>query len=136
GLIHRRAFLAWSIAAPGILAVAGCNEGGSSIGQLVAVWGRRGISDGRLQKPRAMAIDARDLLYIVDMTARIQVFTTDGQFVRGWQTPVHENGRPTGISIDRHGNVMVADTHYFRLLVYTPEGELKETLGSEGHAPG
>src|SRR4029078_8073417 len=97
----------------------------------------KGISDGRLQKPRAMTIDANDLLYIVDMTARIQVFTADGEFVRVWQTPTHTNGRPTGLSIDRQGNVLVPDTHYFRVLVYSPQGELLETLGGTfGNKPG
>jgi DNA-binding beta-propeller fold protein YncE len=84
-----------------------------------------------------MTIDADDLIYIVDITARIQVFTTAGEFVRGWQTPVHVNGRPTGLSIDRHGNLLVADTHYFRVLTYSPEGQLLATLGGTlGHAPG
>lgn len=101
------------------------------------VWGRRGISDGRLQKPRALAIDREDHLYIVDMTARIQVFTPDGEFLRKWQTPVHTNGRPTGISIARDGRVLVADTHYFRVLIYSPLGELLQTIGGEkGEGPG
>jgi DNA-binding beta-propeller fold protein YncE len=119
-----------------VLAV-GCGEAGNSIGKLDLVWGRRGISDGRLQKPRAMTIDQQDQLYIVDMTARVQVFTTDGKFVRSWQTPVHTNGRPTGINIDRDGRVLVADTHYFRVLVYSPVGELLQQIGgTEGHGPG
>jgi len=119
------------------LLVAGCGEAGNSIGKLDLVWGRRGISDGRLQKPRAMAIDEQDRLYIVDMTARVQVFTTDGEFLRSWQTPVHTNGRPTGIAIDRSGRVLVADTHYFRVLVYSPVGELLQQIGgTEGHGPG
>jgi sugar lactone lactonase YvrE len=84
-----------------------------------------------------MAIDADDLIYIVDITARIQVFTTAGEFVRGWQTPVHANGRPTGLSIDHRGNLLVADTHYFRVLTYSPQGELLETFGGTlGHGPG
>ena len=70
------------------------------------IWGRFGYSDGRFNKPRAIAIDAKDQLYIVDMTARIQVFDTDGNFVRKWQTPASENGRPTGLSIDRQGRIM------------------------------
>ena len=119
------------------LSAAGCGESGSSIGKLDLVWGRRGISDGRLQKPRAMAIDDADNLYIVDMTARIQVFTADGEFIRSWQTPVHENGRPTGLSIDRQGRVLVADTHYFRVLIYSRVGELLEQIGgTEGPGPG
>ncbi|MGD9719596.1 MAG: NHL repeat-containing protein [Pirellulales bacterium] len=124
------------MSAPAIATLAGCDSGGS-IGSLDRVWGHRGISAGRLQKPRAMAIDHDDLIYVVDMTARIQVFTADGEFVRGWQTPVHVNGRPTGISIDRRGNVLVPDTHYSRVLVYTPTGTLLETVGGTwGSAPG
>ena len=108
-------------------------------GKALQTWGRRGISPGRLQKPRAMAIDANNNIYVVDMTARIQVFDRHGRYLRGWQTPASENGRPTGLSFDRGGNLMVADTHYYRILFYTPAGELLEdrTLGGVmGHAPG
>ena len=84
-----------------------------------------------------MTIDRQDQIYIVDITARIQVFTTHGQFVRGWQTPIHEAGRPTGMSIDNHGNLHIADTHYFRVLTYSPTGELLDTLGGTlGHGHG
>ena len=120
-----------------LFAAAGCVDDPLSTGQLDTVWGRRGISDGRFQKPRAMAIDDEGTVYIVDMTARIQAFDSEGNFLRSWQTPAHENGRPTGISVDRRGRVLVADTHYYRVLVYSPEGQLLETLGGkEGHAPG
>ncbi len=120
-----------------LIACGGCERDGSSIGALDTVWGRRGISDGRFQKPRSMAIDGQDRLYIVDMTARIQAFDTDGNFVHSWQTPAHTNGRPTGLSTDRDGNVLVADTHYYRVLVYSPAGQLLRTLGSgQGHGPG
>lgn len=118
-------------------AASGCDDDRSSIGKLEKVWGRKGISDGRLQKPRAMAIDALDQLYIVDMTARIQVFSPEGEFIRSWRTPEHKNGRPTGLSFDRQGRLLVADTHYFRVLVYSPEGQLLSTLGGvQGHGPG
>jgi sugar lactone lactonase YvrE len=102
-------------------------------------WGERGVGPGLFQKPRALAIDANDQLYIVDMTARIQVFTRDGEYLRSWQTPASENGRPTGLSFARDGNLLVADTHYFRMLVYTPEGKLLDdrTIGGEsGSLPG
>ena len=116
---------------------AGCDQDATSNGHFEAAWGSRGISDGRLQKPRAMAIDRQDRLYIVDMTARIQVFSTDGRFLHGWQTPAHELGKPTGLSIDRNGNVWVADTHYYRVLVYSPEGKLLRTIGGvKGNGPG
>ena len=122
-----------------LLLSAGCISGSPFHSTPQLVFGRRGLGDGELQKPRAVAIDADDRLYVVDMTARIQVFTNDGQFVRSWQTPEFKNGRPTGLSIDRDGSLIVADTHYFRVLFYTPEGELlaDRTIGGTcGHGPG
>lgn len=103
------------------------------------VWGKRGISSGRFQKPRAIAIDAADQLYIVDMTARIQVFDADGNFLRGWHSPESTNGRPSGLTIDRRGRLLVADTHYYQMLVYDNEGTLVPDAkigGTMGHGPG
>jgi DNA-binding beta-propeller fold protein YncE len=127
----------WAVFAVLLAAVCGCDGNRASIGHLKAVWGRRGISDGRFQKPRAMAIDDKDRIYIVDMTARIQVFDTEGQFLHKWQTPDHKVGKPTGMSIGPDGNVWIADTHYYRVLVYTPEGKLLKTIGGrKGDKPG
>ncbi|NIP86226.1 MAG: hypothetical protein GTO03_11930 [Planctomycetales bacterium] len=121
-------------------AIVGCQEAASPAGPRPQVWGRRGTADGRLQKPRAMAVDAADRVYIVDMSARIQVFDVDGHLRRGpWQMPAFANGKPTGISIDRDGNLAVADTHYYRVLFFSPRGELLEqkTLGgTAGPGPG
>ncbi|MGE0607525.1 MAG: NHL repeat-containing protein [Pirellulales bacterium] len=122
--------------AAAVALLAGCDEP-SDAGRVKLVWGQQGISDGRLQKPRAMAIDGQDHLYIVDMTAHIQVFDTEGHFIRGWYTPTHDNGRPTGISIGRDGRVLVPDTHYFRVLIYSPAGDLLQTVGgTNGTGPG
>ena len=113
--------------------------GGVADGKPITTFSEQGITPGRLQKPRAMAVDGDNNVYIVDMTARIQVFDRKGRFLRSWQTPESKNGRPTGLSIDRDGNLMVADTHYYRVLTYTPKGELlaEKTLGGTlGHAPG
>jgi sugar lactone lactonase YvrE len=103
------------------------------------VWGERGLSKGRLLKPRAVTIDTEDHLYIVDMTGRIQVFTTDGEYLRGWTTPDSTNGKPSGLAMANDGNLLVADTHYFRMLVYTLEGKLLDdrTIGGvNGHGHG
>ena len=103
------------------------------------IYGSRGVTDGKFFKPRAVTIDKDDHLYIVDMTARIQVFDRDGKFLRSWQTPDSTNGRPSGLSFDRQGRLRVADTHYFRVLAYTPEGKLLDDLtigGTCGYEPG
>lgn len=122
----------------------GCGPPAGQFGRLDKVWGRRGVSPGRLQKPRAMAIDSNDELYIVDILARIQVFDADGNFLRGWKTPVHKNGRPTGLTVatspqDGQQRLLVADTHYFRILQYALDGTLLEEAtigGQEGRGPG
>lgn len=122
-----------------VLFLVGCAPGTSPPGEPDLVWGRRGLSEGRLQKPRAMAIDDKDQLYIVDMTGRIQVFTADGQYLRGWRTPEYANGKPCGLSFGIDGNLLVGDTHYFRMLVYTPDGKLLEDRtigGTAGAGPG
>ncbi len=119
--------------------MAGCSHGTDSSDKPEYVWGQRGIAPGRLQKPRALAIDAQDHLYLVDITARIQVFDEDGHYLRGWRTPASKNGRPTGLSISRAGKLLVADTHYYRILTYELDGRLLEdaTLGGTlGSGPG
>jgi hypothetical protein len=102
------------------------------------VWGQRGVQDGDLVKPRAAAVDAGDRIYLVDWTARIQVFDRDGKYQeRTWTTPDFRNGRPSGLSIDRDGNLLVSDSHYHCLRIYTPDGKLHGTIGGkEGSGPG
>ena len=139
-LAHRSmalvAALALLVTLPGCLRT-DASASGESTGRLEKIWGRQGNTDGRFRKPRAIAIDRRDTLYIVDKTARIQAFDREGNFLRSWTTPTHENGCPTGLGVDRHGNILVPDTHYYRVLTYTPQGELIATLGgTSGHGPG
>ena len=115
---------------------AGCGSRAAS-GVPDRVWGRRGRTEGRLLKPRAAAIDANDRLYLVDMTARIQVFDREGNYLHGWSTPTCEVGKPAGLTVDRLGRLLVADTHYFRVLVYSLDGKLLTTLGGTyGKGPG
>src|SRR5205823_4816373 len=60
-----------------LLAAAGCGRPGAP----ERVWGRKGVQDGDLVRPRAAAIDRRDRLWVVDFTARIQAFDLDGQYL-------------------------------------------------------
>jgi DNA-binding beta-propeller fold protein YncE len=119
----------------GLLALAGCVDDPA---RPELVWGRRGVQDGDLMRPRAIAIDARDRLYLVDFTARIQVYDRDGRYLeRTWTTPDYRNGRPSGLSIDRDGNLLVSDSHYHCFRVYSPDGvELRRLGGQAGTGPG
>jgi DNA-binding beta-propeller fold protein YncE len=138
--VDRRRFGQLVAASAASAALGGCSK--SEAGERLPdkVWGKLGANPGQFSKPRAITIDDKDQLYIVDMTARIQVFDVDGTYIRSWQTPEQKDGRPTGLSFDSiDGTLMVADTHYYRVLKYTLEGELLKhaTLGGTlGQGPG
>ncbi len=102
------------------------------------VWGVHGIKPGRLHKPRTAAFDAQDHLYLADLTDRIQVFDRDGKYLHGWSTPKFNVDGPSGLTVDRLGRLLVADTHFYRVLVYSPKGEILFELGDgvQGTTPG
>jgi streptogramin lyase len=118
-----------------LLALVGCGGPGSAP---EIVWGRRGVQGGDLVKPRAIAIGPDDHLYIVDWTARIQVFDRNGKYLDiQWTTPDYRLGRPSGLSVDSDGNVVVSDSHYNCVRVYSPDGKLLKTIGgTAGTEPG
>jgi DNA-binding beta-propeller fold protein YncE len=102
------------------------------------VWGKRGVQDGDFVRPRAAVIDRQDRLWIVDFTARIQAFDLDGRHLGiTFRTPDFRNGRPSGLGLDRYGQLIVCDSHYHCLRVYSPEGvEVRMIGGVAGKEPG
>src|SRR3954447_22560352 len=98
------------------LALAGCGHASS---RPDLVWGRKGVRDGDLVRPRACVIDHNDRLFIVDFTARIQAYDLDGKHLGlTWSTPDYRKGRPSGLSRDRDGNLIVSDSHYGCFRIY------------------
>lgn len=141
--LSRRQWLGFWGGLTGVVSLGGCDSLGSALGaansSVTGIWGKRGLSNGKFHKPRAMTVDSQGLVYVIDMTARVQVFDRSGNYVRHWQTPICEQGRPTGVSVDRQGRIAVADTHYFRVLFYTTDGELQPDAtigGTHGTKPG
>jgi DNA-binding beta-propeller fold protein YncE len=128
-------------AAPLALGSTGCvlEAGAKAEGWPVElVWGVHGTREGRLHKPRVAAIDSSDHLYLADLTDRIQVFDRDGKYLRGWRTPGLNVDGPSGLTVDRLGRVLVGDTHFYRVLVYSPQGEILQQIGDgiQGSTPG
>jgi DNA-binding beta-propeller fold protein YncE len=127
-----------AIALASVLAglLAGCDLFDGSTPE--AVWGIHGTRDGWLQKPRVAAFDAENQLYIADLTDRIQVFDRDGKFLRAWRMPGLNVDGPSGLTVDRHGRVLVADTHFYRVMIYDRQGRLLRQLGDgiQGTEPG
>src|SRR5262249_25569554 len=55
-----------------------------------------------------------------------------------WTTPDYRNGRPSGLSIDRDGNLIVADSHYHCFRIHDPDTgqQLRCIKARPGTAPG
>ena len=120
----------------GALALSGCE--GADAPTPDRVWGIHGTKAGWLHRPRVGTFDADDRLYIADLTDRIQVFDRDGNYLHGWRTPALNVDGPSGLTVDRLGWLLVADTHFYRVLVYSREGKLLQQIGDgvQGATPG
>jgi len=101
-----------------------------------AIIGGQGNEPGLFYQPRKCTIGHDGDLYVVDSTARIQRFHPDGTFVLEWLMPEYQKGKPEGLSVDRDGNIVIADTHYSRMMRYSPEGKRLAVWGSYGTGPG
>jgi DNA-binding beta-propeller fold protein YncE len=123
---------------PLLFPLAGCGPGG---GALQPGFGERGLYPGQFVRPRALAALPQSPdgeLYCIDFSGRIQVFDLDGRYRREWKTPTIANGRPCALALDPDGGkVVVADSHYQRVLIYTPAGaKLASIDGMEPGGPG
>ncbi|MFC1601852.1 SMP-30/gluconolactonase/LRE family protein, partial [Candidatus Sumerlaeota bacterium] len=103
----------------------------------VRVLGSRGSGSTEFEKPRAVAVSPVDsTLVVIDRLGRVQVFNPKGEFVREWLMPQIEKGTPSGCSIDKHNRLVIADTHYHRILVFDLEGKQLAAFGSYGRGEG
>jgi DNA-binding beta-propeller fold protein YncE len=98
----------------------------------VQIIGSRGVGVGQLNKPRSVAVDAQDNLYVVDMTGRVQKFSSNGVFLLSWQMPQTDLGKPKGMGRDRDGNILVLEPHYQRVNIFSPDGKLAAQWGKRG----
>jgi uncharacterized protein (TIGR03663 family) len=84
------------------------------------------VSPGLFYGPRSLAI-ADGELYVTDTgNERVQVFSSDGTFLRAFGGTGSEPNQllePVGIAIGPDGNVYVADTGNARISVFTKQGE-------------
>ncbi len=141
GIAHRAAFsrrCAGSMLA--LLLICGCDSRpGSNEVKLnskffssVQVLGSRGVGAGEFNKPRSLICDREDNLFVVDMTGRVQKFSPEGQFLKSWQMPQTDKGKPKGMALDSSGNIIVVEPHYSRINHFSGEGNLVKQWGDNG----
>ncbi|HYL16314.1 MAG TPA: peptidyl-alpha-hydroxyglycine alpha-amidating lyase family protein [Terriglobales bacterium] len=82
-------------------------------------WGMKGTGPGQFDTPHALAIDG-DLVYVGDReNARIQIFDTNGHFLREWRL-----GHPFGLFITPDHFLYMCDAIAARILKIDPEGKV------------
>jgi DNA-binding beta-propeller fold protein YncE/ABC-type Fe3+ transport system permease subunit len=117
-----------------LLAGVGCDRGSSTPD---AIWLDTGTGPGQVVYPRGLAYSPLDdTIFLVDRMARVQHLDRDGHFINAWSLPEKRNGKPVGLSVGPDGNVYVPDTHYYRVIVYSPAGKELRRWGSFGRGPG
>ena len=95
----------------------------------VEVIGGRGSALGQFNKPRSVALDREDNLYVIDMTGRVQKFSRAGEFLNSWRMPQTDLGKPKGMCTDTQGNIVLVEPHYQRVNHFAPDGTLVEQWG-------
>jgi len=120
------------------LVLTGCGRKSSSakVPKVVDVYGQTGRGQKEFIYPRAIDIASDGSLFIADKTGRIQRLTADGEFLAEFQMPLIEAGKPTGLSFAPNGNLYVADTHYHRVVIFSPEGKIVGQFGKFGQDGG
>ena len=86
--------------------------------------------------PRAVAVSPNGDVFVLDNAARVLVFDGGGNFLRLWRMPDAGLGNPQGVRVLRDGRVVVADTHYSRLVFFDVEGKELGRLGEFGKEQG
>jgi tripartite motif-containing protein 2/3/tripartite motif-containing protein 71 len=101
----------------------------------------RGNSKDHFNFPSGIACDGTGNVYVADRkNNRMQVFTQDGKFLRGFGQ--HGGGEgdldsPSGVAVDSTtGNVYVGELMNHRVSVFTSEGEFVTCFGKEGSGEG
>lgn len=124
-------------------------------GDWVKSWGEPGTGPGQFRLPHSIAVDRNDNVYVGDRSnARIQVFDTDGNFLREFSvaTPVRPgavavngatpddlseisaNGAPNSLCIPPDADVIFVGETTFpgRIIKATLQGEVLGVIGNSG----
>jgi DNA-binding beta-propeller fold protein YncE len=102
-----------------------------------AIWCDTGTGPAQVVYPRAIAYKKQDdTFFVIDRMARVQHLSRRGECLAEWRMPQWQNGKPVGVSVGPDGNVYVPDTHYQRVMVYSPTGDLLRKWGEPGRGVG
>jgi len=113
---------------------------GDNAHSYVLQWGSFGqIDGGHFFQLESLSVDNEGNVYVTDSgNARIQKFTSDGQFLETWGVSGIDNGefkKPTGIATYEN-NVYVVDSEQARIQVFDSTGKFLQSWGKFGSDQG
>ncbi len=112
----------------------------SKDGKLILSFGQTGRGDGEFSGAGPLAIRRNGDIYVTDIdNNRIQVFDRDGRFkfTFGKEGQFRNSAPgeiyfPGGLAMDKNDRVYLADTHNFRVQVFSPKGRFETMWGRQG----
>ena len=102
----------------------------------VLSFGEQGSSAGRFMGPWGVAVNERNEIAVTDCNNRVQIFSSDGTYLRSFGRKGDQDGEfnyPSGIAYLNNGNIVVADRRNNRLQIFTEQGKYLTQIGGEGN---
>jgi len=97
---------------------------------------RMPVEPARFPAPRGMVYGPADELLVLDDIGRVIRYKADGTLDKQWWMPDYKVGRPEGIRVLLDGSMVVADTHYHRIVFFDKDGNFTRAVGKQGTGPG
>jgi DNA-binding beta-propeller fold protein YncE len=100
----------------------------------------RGVAAGEFRYPSFIAVGPNGALYVTDaLNSRVQVFDSDGRFVR--QVGQLGDGpgsfaRPKGVALDSEGHIYVVDAAFNNVQIFDEQGRLLLAFAQMGYGEG
>jgi len=108
--------------------------------RVLATWGTPGLATGQFNRAEGVGVDANDRIYVADSCAhRIQVFSSDGKFLRAYGKAGSAKGEmnyPYDIRVDEQGRQYVCEYGGSRIQVFDAADRPIEIIGKPGNGPG
>ena len=100
-------------------------------------FGIKGMAPGQLNYPYDVALDGVGNVYVANFSNKcIDVFTSDGKYVRQFGSDDDQLNSPTAIVIDTHNYVYVAEIGSHCISIFTTDGVFIRHVGHRGSGEG
>ena len=101
-------------------------------GRLLGTWGTPGKEDGEFDLPHSIIVDSQGRVLVGDReNDRIQIFDSEGKLLKIWK-----GYAPYGMAFNPDGQLFVADGRAAKILRLDSAGQVQQSWGSLGKAPG